>query len=1034
MEIVNGFNQDLEQFIIQGTLYVQSAISSLEQGNGSIKMSGNLYTDNINEYTNNNGININNVLFKKDLQQIIIPYSTPSDSNVASIITNGGITIKSTAPSTNFTSGGGLTILGGVSISKNVLIGDTLDMNYNKIINTGTCTQDYEVANKYYVDHKTYGNLLNFFSTGNLLYGNSNGSISGTNNIIFNENTGVFTLYNTDNNNAVLNVLGKAQFNKDVDLFGILNVKGNRIINVNTPLLDTDAVNKLYIDSKTFGNLNSHFSNGSLLFGNTAGSISDSANVAFINNTLTFKNTNNNTIDSYGKIILRDTLDLTYNNIINVALPLLDTDVANKKYVDSKTYGNLSGHFSSGSILFGNSSGSISDTSLIYFDNQTLFLLNTVGNSLNVSGNINLNFGKITNVTSPSLDTDVANKFYVDSKKISGSFSQGQIIIGGTGGSLTSNNDFYFNNGALQLNNTFIIRDTSGSALTVLGGVHVEKGLDVNFNRITSVDYPIEAHDAVNRQYIDDLFGPQSDEYIFNQINNVQSQPSIIPNLIFSPLTFKLFILSIYSFANGIYSLYTIRGFLTNNGWILTSTSINQKNTINFTIDNNGQFFYTNNSTTSFSFIRHRILLFIDRTASDYILNPSNIPIDIGVPFQYLNSEILIQKITIYIQTTDNDYAVFYITLLRKGTTWIYSGFIQGGITGINFNIRSDTSMGCLQYKNLRNTNATINFVNSATIFTNDPYITLFPNNFNKNIDDNLLSFPLSDSSYFITFYVEIPSLGKYAAYDLSAILIDSVWNLNIQSIGDNLNMYGISFSISSSDIIESTVAYRSFLKYTNSGSDVAYLKYYVDTPKKGSSLKVDNGGTGVDSFFPTSILRGNGVGPIIGDSKLTFYQNTMTLSQESSILLKNNTNTMNSSTGSIITYGGVYIGKSLIVNDIDITPGKGDLTENIFIAENDTIIPMDITNFIFNYMIVKSFKSFVCVSVKTMNNNLVELFDLQGIFKNGMWFLYTSSKGDNTNIMFDINNSGQVLYVSPNISNWISTSISFEAKTTHNV
>jgi hypothetical protein len=1031
MEIVNGFNQDLEQFIVQGTLYVQSAISSLEQGDGSIKMSGSLYTDTITEYIKDNGININDVLFKKNLQQIIIPYHTPSNIDSASIITNGGITIKSTENSTSFTSGGGITVLGGMSVSKNVLLGDTLDMNFNKIINVGLCIQDYQAANKLYVDSKTHGNLLNYFSTGNLLYGNSSGSISGTNSIYFNENTNVFTLYNTDNNNAILNVNGKAQFQKDIDLYGVLNVFGNRIINVTTPITDTDVVNKYYVDSRTFGNLQSNFSTGSLLFGSSSGSISDTSNITLINNTLVFKNTKGNTIDSFGKILLRDTLDLTYNNIINVATPLSDTDAVNKFYVDSRTFGNLSGHFSSGSLLFGNTSGSISDTSLIYFDNKTLFLYNTTGNSLNVSGNINLNFGKITNVTSPSLDTDVANKFYVDSKKINGNFSTGQIIIGGTGGSLISNNNFFLENNILNLNNTFIIRDTtssligltSGSALTVLGGINVGGGLDVNFKRITSVHDPIEAYDAVNRKYIDALFGPQSNEYIFNQINDIQQTPSIIPSLVFDPTIFKVFIVIIYSFANGIYSLYNCRGYLTNNGWVLTITSINQKNTINFSIDQLGQFYYTNNSTSSSSFIRFRTLLVIDNTFTDYILQPSNTSVDIGNPFIYLNSELLVQKITIYVHTSDNEYSVFYITLLRKDNTWIYSGFIQGGITGINFNIRSDISAGYLQYKNTRNTPTTINFINSCIITTNNAYVILEPNTFNTNVDETFLA--LTNSSYFITFYVEIPNLKKYAAYDISAILINSTWNMNIQSIGDNLNMYGISFSIASVDN-------KSFIRYTNSGSDIAHLKYFIDSPAV-SSLIVKNGGTGVDSLLPNSILRGNGIGPIITDSKLTFYKNTLMLSQESSILIRNNTDSINSSTGSLITYGGMYVGRSLIVNDIDITPGKGTLHEYIFIAENNTIIPMDITYFYFNNQFVKSFKSLVCVSVKQMNNNLVELFDIQGLYKNGMWFLYTTSNGDNTGIVFDINNSGQVLYISPNIPNWISTSISFDAKVTHN-
>ena len=294
------------------------------------------------------------------------------------------------------------------------------------------------------------------------------------------------------------------------------------------------------------------------------------------------------------------------------------------------------------------------------------------------------------------------------------------------------------------------------------------------------------------------------------------------------------------------------------------------------------------------------------------------------------------------------------------------------------------------------------------------------------------MSFPLSDSSYFVTFYVEIPSIAKYAVYDISAILIDSVWNLNIQSIGDNLNMHGISFS---NGIMQNTTTYRSFLKYTNSGSETAYLKFYLDAPQYNSNLKMENGGTGADSFFPTSILRGNGSGPIIGDSKLTFYQNRMTLSNDSDILIKNTVDTINSSTGSFITYGGLYVGKSLIVNDINITPGKGDINERIFNCENNSIIPLNIDAFIFDKLFVKSFKSFICVSILTTNDNLVELFELAGYTKMNNWILYTMSNiGDSTGITFSITNTGQIKYNSTDIPNWISTTISFKANCTHNI
>jgi hypothetical protein len=305
--------------------------------------------------------------------------------------------------------------------------------------------------------------------------------------------------------------------------------------------------------------------------------------------------------------------------------------------------------------------------------------------------------------------------------------------------------------------------------------------------------------------------------------------------------------------------------------------------------------------------------------------------------------------------------------------------------------------------------------------------VVLEPNTIDyKNIDSVLLSFPLTAYAFYATFYVEIPSINKYATYDISIISVNSVWNLNSTFTGDNLSVYGIKFDMSTSDLV--------YIVYKNTGAESANLRYIVDTPNNAFGLNVKNGGTGVNTFYPTSILRGNGTSPIIGDSKLTFdINNVLTLSTSSSILINNNQDTINTSTGSFITYGGVNIGKSLIVSNINITPGIGDLSEMIFMANNNTTDM--ITNFIFNLNVVKSFKSCVCISVMTSTGNTVQLIDLYGLNKNSMWFLYTVvNVGDNTGITFSINNSGQVFYSSINITNWISTSIAFNAKTIHNI
>ncbi|NDD55688.1 hypothetical protein EBZ39_17785, partial [bacterium] len=57
--------------------------------------------------------------------------------------------------------------------------------------------------------------------------------------------------------------------------------------------------------------------------------------------------------------------------------------------------------------------------------------------------------------------------------------------------------------------------------------------------------------------------------------------------------------------------------------------------------------------------------------------------------------------------------------------------------------------------------------------------------------------------------------------------------------------------------------------------------------------------------------------------------------------------------------------------------------------------------------------------------------YNLKGIQKGNSWVLNSSYVGDNTGITFSINNSGQILYTSTNISGFTSNLVKFKALTT---
>ena len=130
----SGFGQNLEGFLIKGNLSLAPSANPTLQGDGSLEGSGTLYFDEIKEYNFENGVNIQNVTFKNG--NLYIPYTNSSDSATsASVIIDGGLSIKHTQNSTSVTSGGALTVVGGASIGKRLTVGGDIDASGNYLKN-----------------------------------------------------------------------------------------------------------------------------------------------------------------------------------------------------------------------------------------------------------------------------------------------------------------------------------------------------------------------------------------------------------------------------------------------------------------------------------------------------------------------------------------------------------------------------------------------------------------------------------------------------------------------------------------------------------------------------------------------------------------------------------------------------------------------------------------------------------------------------------------------------------------------------------
>ncbi len=125
-------------------------------------------------------------------------------------------------------------------------------------------------------------------------------------------------------------------------------------------------------------------------------------------------------------------------------------------------------------------------------------------------------------------------------------------------------------------------------------------------------------------------------------------------------------------------------------------------------------------------------------------------------------------------------------------------------------------------------------------------------------------------------------------------------------------------------------------------------------------------------------------------------------------------------------------VGSNLFVNNANLTPNHNDLfSETLFNPSNNQITPANITGLFFNSSTTRSFTAWITLTIYTTTGIFSSTyFELKGIQKNSIWTLNRSYIGDFTLFNFSISNTGQLLYTSPNILTWTSTTLKFRALT----
>ena len=245
-----------------------------------------------------------------------------------------------------------------------------------------------------------------------LLRGNGQNPVATSDQIIYYDNQLVLDYTSgilLNNQGVSFTSLGGGIFQGSLFVGETLDVNGKNIINVATPILGTDAVNRDYIDSLT------GFTQGQVLVGASGGDFITSYPSFTFNTdgTLGVPYTSTGTLNVSGNANILGGLDVNGTNIINVATPILGTDAVNKDYITEAlgSFGNELTQFTQGQILVGGGNGDIINgyPELTF---NTGGVLNIIAET-NINGILDMSCNNIINVLEPVNGKDAVNKDYL---------------------------------------------------------------------------------------------------------------------------------------------------------------------------------------------------------------------------------------------------------------------------------------------------------------------------------------------------------------------------------------------------------------------------------------------------------------------------------------------------------------------------------------------------------------------------------------------------------------------------------------------
>ena len=819
------------------------------------------------------------------------------------------------------------------------------------------------------------------------------------------------------------------------------------------------------------------YTSGTLLFGNNSSSPLATIDLLYTNGSLILGNTTpvinlttGGVLTANGGVIIKENLfvghgiDANKQNIANVADPIESLDAVNKEYVDYYL-GISNGDLREMGFTLGNlvasplpithfkfdSSRVSSFESLVYLKNEmtgiyTQFELNgiyrtsegewqmstrlignydsgvvftidgtgqifytnsgTFGTSIIYFRALTTGYGEFTNVTMPNINYPTSGGASL------GFYTSGTLLFGNDSGGPLSSLDLLFTNGSLHLTNTTpAINLTSGGVFLAAGGAIIgEKlivggGIDANNKNITSVADPVRPLDAVNKEYVDYFLGINTGDIreIGFTLGNSVMTPHVIPGFSFDSTRVSSFEALVYlrNSEIDVYTQFELNGIWRDYSfsWQMSTRLIGNYNSgVDFYIDDSGQLLYTNTGSTGDYIIYFRALTTGYGVLSD--LNLGNYTSGTNFLGFYTSGTLLFGDGATK-PLSDINLTFTNGTLLLSGTSHA-TNLTSGGVLVANGGaiIKDNLIVGNGIDVNSKNITSLADPVYPLDA-VNKEYVDYYLGISNGDIREigftlgNAVFSPLNvpqfkfdrlyTSSFQALVYLE-NSIGIYTQFELNGIWrkLDSEWQMSTRLIGNYDS--GVTFQIDPSGQIQ----------YTNtnvSGTTIIYFRSFT---------------TGYGAF--TNVTAGN-------------YLQTLGFYTSGTLLFGDALNRPAASSDLFFTNG------SLFLSGNEIRMNTGDIfREHLFSATNNQTIPADVSGFFFDAANTSYFTAMVSVVIVTATETINAGYDLKGIKLSDYWQMNSGYIGENTGIIFNITDSGQIQYISTDIPNWVSTTIKFRA------